>query len=229
MQDIVHNRDAAPASIAQATAEARRQASALSAAVREALELQAAAVRADDFERVAAGLRDRQRAVTELVLECLRGQEAMTERVLECLGGLEAMTEKLSQRLSALESGLATATVPETTPREPDEPSPTADEPSPTAEGNGALAAPGDAMPHVEAKGPAPERRRGPVTRLLSRAGSACAVCQCDAPRGSKRELSRAGWAITGHSVVCPGCRAMGWRLGDAGGLPFRQRTMTEG
>jgi hypothetical protein len=222
MQDIEHNRDAGPAAIAQATAEARRQAGALGAAVREALELHAAAARAADSERVAAGLRDRHRAITVLVLECLKGQEAMTERMLDCLAGLEATTEKLSQRLRALESGLATAMVPETTPQEPDEP-------SPMAEGNGALPAPADSTAHRRATDSSPDRRRGTVARLLSREGRACAVCQSDAPRGSKRELSRTGWAITGHSVVCPGCRAAGWRLGDAGGLPFRHRTMTEG
>ena len=186
MQDIVHNRDAGAASSAQATAEARRHASALGEAVRQ-------------------------------VLECLRGQEAVTERVLESLAGLEAMTETLSRRLSALEGAVSPART-----HEPDEPS---TEP----QGNGALLEPGHAMPHLEAKDPTPERPRGPVARLLSRAASACAVCQRGAPRKSKRELSRTGWAITGHSVVCPSCRAMGWRLGDAGGLPFRQRTLTEG
>jgi hypothetical protein len=222
MRDSEHNRDAGPASIAQATAEARRQAGSLGAAVREALDLQAAAARADDSERVAAGLRDRHRAVTVLVLECLRGQEAMTESVLECLAGLEGMTETLSQRLSALENGLATSTEPETTPNDPHEP-------MPEAEGNGALPAPEDATAHPTASYSSPDHRRGAVARLLSREVRLCAVCQRDAPRAPKRELSRTGWVITGHSVVCPGCREMGWRLGDAGGLPFRQRPMTGG
>jgi hypothetical protein len=222
MRDIEHNRDAGLASIAQATAAVRRQAGALGAAVREALELQAAAARADDSERVAAGLRDRHRAVTVLVLECLKGQEAMTEWVLESLGGLEAMTETLSQRLSALENGLATATGSETAPHEPQEP-------PPKAEGNGALPASEHAATHSRGTHSSPDRRRGTVAKLLSREERLCAVCQSAAPRVSKRELSRTGWVITGHSVVCPGCRAMGWRLGDAGGLPFRQRPMAEG
>jgi hypothetical protein len=216
MPDIQHNRDAGPASIAQASAEARRQASALGSAVREALELQAGAARGDDFERVAAGLRDRHRALNELVLDCLRRQEAITEQMLECLGGLEAMTETLSLRLSAVEGAVWPATA-----QEPEDL-------SPEAQDNGAHLEFADESGSHTATQPTSNGRRGPVARLFSRGGRACAVCQADAPRGSKRELSRSGWEVTGNSYVCPGCRAIGWRLGEAGGLPFRPHTMTE-
>jgi hypothetical protein len=201
------------------TEEVRSRATALSAAMHEALELRAAATRADDFERAAAGLRERQRAITELVLDCLTGQQEVTERLLECLSGHDATIEELSKRVSAL-AGRVAALAGDLEPAadQSEAVSPVVAEPAAQAQ-----------LPEVQGNGapPAAPKRR-PIARLLGRAARACAVCRRAAPRKSKRELSKAGWKVSGHADVCPDCRAMGWRVGDAGGLPFRQRTVTE-
>jgi hypothetical protein len=205
MPDVETDRVIASASVADATAAVRRQATVLASAVRRALELQAARTRAAPTELVLA------------VLECLKGQEAMTERVLECLSAHEAATEELSQRVSALERRLATTTLKGATP--PREPR------LPVTESHANGAAPAADLPDAVA---AARPRRG-LARLLSRGAPACAVCRREPPRRSRRELAKAGWAIVGRSSVCPGCGAVGWRLGDEGGLPFRQRATSGG
>jgi hypothetical protein len=67
-------------------------------------------------------------------------------------------------------------------------------------------------------------RRRLAVPGWLSRGPRACSVCGRDAVPSSKRELSQAGWAITGHQAICARCSSTGWRLADQGGVPFRTR-----
>jgi hypothetical protein len=205
MRDVETDRVVASASVADATAAVRRQATVLASAVRRALELHAARTRVAPTELVLA------------VLECLKGQEAMTERVLECLSAQEAATEELSHRVSALERRLATTTLNGATPpREPRLP-------APESHANGAAPA-ADVADDTAAARP----RRG-LTRLVSRAVRTCAVCRRGAPHRSRRELAKAGWAIVGRSSVCPECAAVGWRLGDEGGLPFRHRAMSGG
>jgi hypothetical protein len=187
----------------------------------------------------------RRDAVTETVLDCLRGQQTMTDRVLTCLSGEHAISEQLQRRVDALESQVASladrlqaagvlapqdaaaiaSLAADATPPEADAPPEAAATPP-----DAAVAAQPDA-PRPPAPSPPPSgaRRRGTVARLpfVGKARS-CAVCRLSSPRQTKRELVRAGWTITGHWGVCPGCRSAGWRLDDAAGLPFRQGPVVE-
>jgi len=229
------------ASIVDAGADLRSETNSLRSAVDEALELQAAAEREENFQRATAGLRERQLAVTGSVLDCLRRQQTMTDRLLVCLTDQQATSERLSQRVDSLERQLASladrleggdrsfqadsaATV-----------SPEMTFHSPAADGVDALT--DGEFPDGDAPAAAPPltgaRRRGWAKRLFAGSLScderACAVCQCRSPRKTRRELVQSGWTVVGQSGVCPECRSAGWRLGDAGGLPFRQGPLTGG
>jgi hypothetical protein len=67
-------------------------------------------------------------------------------------------------------------------------------------------------------------RWRRAVPGWLARRPRACAVCRREAALRSKRELSQAGWTITGQQAICAQCGSTGWRLAERGGLPFRTR-----
>jgi hypothetical protein len=254
-------------SLVHAGVELRSQTDLLRSAENHARELQAAAVREDDLQRVTAGLRERQLAVTEIVLDCLRGYQTMADELVACLSGQEAMSERLLRRVDALESQVAsladrleevsafasadaraTTASRELTVKSTDADRPTAvvpsEDPAGVSRGPGGVAeattedaeatdpaGPVDAPPLPAPSAPASGvHRGGTVARLLpfSRGARTCAVCQRNTPRKTKRDLARAGWTITGQWGVCPECRSAGWRLGDTGGLPFRQGTTIE-
>ena len=253
MRDIRQDEDVGPpragpadrpdgsVSVVDAGAELRRETNSLRSTVQDAVELLAAAEREENFQRATAGRRERQLAVTGLVLDCLRRQQTMTDRLLTCLTEQQGLSERLSQRVDALERQVTSLI---DRPREGGRP---------VSEGASAMVSPETTVESVAAdpadalNGGEPRdaeagtasppltgaRRRGPIGRLLagplSREGRACAVCQRHSPSKTRRDLVQAGWTVAGQLGVCPGCRSAGWRLGDAGGVPFRQGTMTGG
>jgi hypothetical protein len=164
------------------------------------------------IERVAAGLRDEQRAAADGMLECLRRQQETTEQLIEWLAGWEATSTELVGRMRVLEHtvealqqrlDLMLAAPPESSSASQRD-------------------APGDeTFPAMPTSG---HGRRGAVAGLLrSRGPGACAVCRRAAPARRKRDLVGAGWVIAGAAGICRECRTTGWGLRD-GGLPFRRR-----
>jgi hypothetical protein len=219
------NRSPEAASLSDASAALSSQATALRSALHSALELQAVTVRENDFERVAAGLRERQRVVAERMLDCLRTEEQLTERVLECLSGHEATRAELLDRMKLLESRV------ESLARLVEHPTPDVGDGrgQPIAEEaagarSGVSPAEPDARAEPVSSTTSPSRPRRSRWRAWFRAPRCCAVCRCDAHGRSRRELLSAGWMIAGDSSICTDCRSAGWALKQAGGLPFRQR-----
>jgi hypothetical protein len=219
--------DGQATSVPDAGAALRAHAAALTSAVREAAEFQQATAREDDVERVAAGLRERQRNVADRMLECLHAQQEMTERMLEWLTGREAITEELLTRLDALESTVATLAerVGEILEHAPDRPleAPPTDDAETGVETAASLAPP-----------PTARRRAGGLSATVSalvhaRAPRACAVCRRAPPAAKRRDLVASGWIIAGDSGICPECRSTGWGLSGNGGLPFRRRPASAG
>lgn len=155
-----------------------------------------------ELERLMSELRDDERVVVELVLECVKAQQAMTTQVLEWLRLQNPTSEALLQAvLAAPDAPEASPTPREDASRPPHAATGRSDEPSPVA--------------------------RAPGTGLISRwrrRARSCAVCNRNAPRTSSRELANVGWAVSGRTGICPDCRSAGWRVSDRGGLPFRPR-----
>jgi hypothetical protein len=128
----------------------------------------------------------------------------------------------VSERIAALERQIATVArrleeLAEAADREPEASPPARSPPDP--------AVPAPREPSVYE---AP-RRRNRFAAVMHRRRCRCAVCQDDAPRRSKRELSRAGWTVIGRWGICPACGLQGWQLSQEGGLPFRRRHVSDG
>jgi hypothetical protein len=223
------DRAAEAASLSDASAALRSQATALRSALHIALELQAATVREDDFERAAAELRDSQRAVAERMLDCLRTEEELIARALEYLSDQQAMHSELLERMKLLEGRL------ESLARVIDDLNPSVARHVAEAWETLIAKTPSEARSGISPT--APNARAEPVSSTVSpsgprgsrwrprlRAPRCCTVCRCDAHARSKRELLSAGWIIAGDSSICTDCRSAGWALKEAGGLPFRQR-----
>jgi hypothetical protein len=121
--------------------------------------------------------------------------------VLERLWAQEATIDRLAAQVDRLVGLVDGASAPEP-PAPPEEP------------------VPEDVAPAE----PAPRARWRPGRRTRR----TCAVCRREAPREPARTLTAAGWTLAGHWGICPDCQAMGWRLGEGGGLPFRQRGASE-
>jgi hypothetical protein len=137
----------------------------------------------------------------ERLAAALREHEGpVVELVLQCLEAQQAMNERMLDAMSALESRVDSL-----------------------AHDLGRRRSVADAAEAGPSQ-PAPATARRRLLPLRRGRARSCAVCKREVPRGSKREVSSAGWTIAGKWGVCPQCHATGWRVSEGGGLPFRPR-----